>query len=136
MAPTAPTLYESINLDMLPSLAYRVLTMTREKAIHLGEVMPDANELASLCKALGHPARIEILKHLLKEDRCICSRVVEILPLAQSTVSQHLKILKQSGLILGEVEGPRTCYCVDKNKLALIGEAMAAMLLAKGENHD
>src|SRR5210317_1262864 len=84
----------------------------------------DTDELATLCKALGHPARINILKHLLKEDRCICGRIVAILPLAQSTVSQHLKILKESGLVVGEVEGPKTCYCVDKEKLKTRLEAM------------
>lgn len=72
-------------------------------------------ELAGLCKALAHPSRIAILRHLLAEDRCICGRIVEILPFAQSTVSQHLKILKESGLVQGEVEGPRTCYCINKN---------------------
>jgi ArsR family transcriptional regulator, arsenate/arsenite/antimonite-responsive transcriptional repressor len=84
-------------------------------------------ELASLCKALAHPARIKILRHLLKEDRCICSHIVKVLPLAQSTVSQHLKILKQAGLVQGKVEGPATCYCVDKKRLALVGEAMSAL---------
>ena len=88
--------------------------------------MFDADELARLCKALAHPARLTILKHLLEEDRCICGRIVEVLPLAQSTVSQHLKILKEAGLILGEVEGLRTCYCVDKEKLAAVSTAMAA----------
>lgn len=88
----------------------------------------DQDELARLCKALAHPARLTILQHLLEEDRCICGRIVEVLPLAQSTVSQHLKILKESGLILGEVEGLRTCYCVDREKLAAMSNAMAALL--------
>ena len=89
--------------------------------------LTQTNELAGLCKALGHPARIAILRHLLEEDRCICGRIVEVLPLAQSTVSQHLKILKQSGLVQGEVEGPRTCYCVDKKKLNRLFEAMTTL---------
>lgn len=84
-------------------------------------------ELAALCKALGHPARIAILKHLLEENRCICGRIVEVLPLAQSTVSQHLKILRESGLVQGEVEGPKTCYCVNKEKLSCLFETMAAL---------
>jgi len=54
---------------------------------------------------------------LKKTDRCICGKIVEILPLAQSTVSQHLKILKQAGLVIGEIEGPHTCYCLDQKKL-------------------
>ena len=70
-------------------------------------------QFAAICKALGHPARIQIVEFLKKENRCICGKIVEILPLAQSTVSQHLKILKQSGLVHGEIEGPRTCYCLD-----------------------
>lgn len=93
----------------------------------------DAAELARLCKALAHPARLTILKHLLEEDRCICGRIVEVLPLAQSTVSQHLKILKESGLILGEVEGVRTCYCVDKKRLAGVSNAMAALFNPNNE---
>jgi len=81
-----------------------------------------SQRLAELCKALAHPARIEILNRLLLEDRCICGDLVATLPLAQSTVSQHLKVLKESGLVQGEVEGPKTCYCVDK---AVLGELKA-----------
>ena len=80
--------------------------------------MTHDQSLAVLCKALGHPARVAILKHLLQVDRCICGEIVEILPLAQSTVSQHLKQLKEAGLIRGEIEGPRICYCADKDRLA------------------
>lgn len=69
-------------------------------------------ELAALCKALGHPARVKILRLLLRKNVCICGDIVEELPLAQSTVSQHLKVLKEAGLIRGEVDGPRVCYCV------------------------
>lgn len=68
---------------------------------------------ASICKALGHPARVKIVKYLKEVDQCICGKIVEILPLAQSTVSQHLKQLKESGLVKGELEGPCTCYCLD-----------------------
>lgn len=74
-------------------------------------------QLAEVFKALAHPARLAILRQLLREDRCICGRIVEVLPLAQSTVSQHLKILKEAGLIRGEVEGPSTCYCANRAKL-------------------
>jgi ArsR family transcriptional regulator, arsenate/arsenite/antimonite-responsive transcriptional repressor len=75
----------------------------------------DTETLARVSKALGHPARIKIIQHLLEMDSCICGRIVEILPLAQSTVSQHLKILRESGLIKGVVDGPRLCYCIDRN---------------------
>lgn len=82
-----------------------------------GEEPLDAEAFAAMCKALGHPARVRILEHLRQIDKCICGEIVEILPLAQSTVSQHLKMLKAAGLVCGEVEGPRTCYCVDKTML-------------------
>jgi DNA-binding transcriptional ArsR family regulator len=77
----------------------------------------DAELLAQICKALAHPARIKILNYLQTVNRCICGDIVEQLPLAQSTVSQHLKHLKAAGLIQGEIEGPRTCYCVDQSVL-------------------
>jgi len=96
-------------------------------AIEVTSQQDDTDELAALCKALGHPTRIKILKHLLEEDKCICGRIVEVLPLAQSTVSQHLKILKESGLVQGEVEGPKTCYCVDKDKLAQLFESISTL---------
>ena len=76
------------------------------------------HRLSTLCKALGHPARVAILRHLLQVDRCICGEIVSIIPLAQSTVSQHLKQLKDAGLIRGEIEGPRICYCADRERLA------------------
>ncbi|KPJ78721.1 MAG: hypothetical protein AMJ54_01975 [Deltaproteobacteria bacterium SG8_13] len=85
------------------------------------------SELAFACKALGHPVRIRILQFLKRADRCICGEIVETLPLAQSTVSQHLKILKQAGLIVGEIEGPRTCYCLDKKKLARLKKLVAGL---------
>ena len=87
----------------------------------------DAETFAAMCKALGHPARVRILEHLRQIDKCICGEIVEILPLAQSTVSQHLKILKAAGLVCGEVEGPRTCYCVDKTMLEKFKEAASTL---------
>lgn len=78
----------------------------------------DPETFARICKALGHPARVKIVAFLQKADRCICGEIVQILPLAQSTVSQHLKQLKDAGLIRGAVEGPRTCYCLDRDLLA------------------
>ena len=70
-------------------------------------------ELAALAKAMSHPARIAILKVLAKKNECICGELVETLPLAQSTVSQHLKELKNAGLIQGTLDGPRSCYCIN-----------------------
>ena len=74
-------------------------------------------ELAVLAKALGHPARVQIVRFLLSRDSCMCGDIVEHLPLAQSTVSQHLKMLKESGLIRGTIDGPRVCYCVEPTVL-------------------
>jgi ArsR family transcriptional regulator len=71
------------------------------------------NQIATLIKALGHPARVAILEHLLKVNACICSEIVEEVPLAQPTVSQHLKELKNAGLIKGTIEGNSICYCID-----------------------
>jgi ArsR family transcriptional regulator len=70
-------------------------------------------ELARLAKAMGHPARVAILKLLIARGECVCGAIVDELPLAQATVSQHLKVLKGAGLIQGEIDGPRVCYCVN-----------------------
>jgi DNA-binding transcriptional ArsR family regulator len=69
-------------------------------------------ETATLAKALGHPARIAILQFLAQRNTCVCGDIVDELPLSQSTVSQHLKELKNLGLIKGEIEGPSVCYCI------------------------
>lgn len=71
------------------------------------------NEIAILAKAIGHPARIAIIEYLLKTDSCICGDIVNELPLAQPTVSQHLKELKNAGLIIGNIEGTSICYCLN-----------------------
>ena len=82
-------------------------------------------QLAVLAKALGHPARVQIMRLLVRREACICGDIVEELPLAQSTVSQHLKVLKEAGLIRGDIDGPRVCYCVEPRTLrrlkALVG---------------
>jgi DNA-binding transcriptional ArsR family regulator len=70
-------------------------------------------DLAGFAKAMAHPARIAILKVLAQRNECLCGEIVDVLPLAQSTVSQHLKELKDAGLILGETDGPRSCYCIN-----------------------
>lgn len=75
------------------------------------------NTIASLAKALGHPARIAILEYLLKAETCICGDIVNELPLAQATVSQHLKELKNAGIIKGSIEGTSICYCIDEDVL-------------------
>lgn len=83
------------------------------------EIFTDAqNEIASLAKVLGHPARIAILQHLFKIDSCICGDLVLEIGLAQPTISQHLKELKSTGLIKGTIEGTRVCYCIDRERWA------------------
>ncbi|PZR29960.1 MAG: transcriptional regulator [Citrobacter freundii] len=71
------------------------------------------NKLAQMMKALGHPARIAIIQHLIKAQACICGELVDELGLAQATISQHLKELKNVGLIQGNIEGTSVCYCID-----------------------
>jgi DNA-binding transcriptional ArsR family regulator len=77
------------------------------------------NRIAAYAKALAHPARIAILKLLIEKQSCICGDIVDELPLSQSTVSQHLKELKQAGLIKGEIEGAKVCYCIDEKEWEL-----------------
>lgn len=84
-------------------------------------------ELARLARAVGHPARVAILRTLLRDGRCACGDIVSQLPLAQSTVSQHLKILKEAGLIVGEIEGPRICYCVDPRAVERLKALVSAL---------
>ncbi|MCW3080431.1 metalloregulator ArsR/SmtB family transcription factor [Segetibacter sp.] len=74
------------------------------------------NQLAKYAKALAHPARIAILSLLAKRQACVCGDIVDELPLSQSTVSQHLKELKEAGLIKGDIEGARVCYCIDEKE--------------------
>src|SRR5213596_1780725 len=74
------------------------------------------NRIARYAKALSHPARIAILKLLIKKQVCICGDLVDELPLSQSTVSQHLKELKDAGIIKGDIEGAKVCYCIDEKE--------------------
>lgn len=83
----------------------------------------DLAELAAFAKALSHPARLAILQTLAQRGTCICGEVVEVLPLAQATVSRHLKVLTEAGLIRGETDGPRSCYCLDADAFARLTDA-------------
>jgi ArsR family transcriptional regulator len=85
-------------------------------------------ELATLAKALGHPARVAILRLLGGREGCFCGEIVEHLPLAQATVSQHLKLLKDAGLVRGEIDGPRVCYCANRPMLEHARELMAVLM--------
>ena len=93
----------------------------------------EQNELASLLKAIAHPARIAIVEYLLKIDTCICGDIVNELPLAQPTVSQHLKELKNAGIIKGTIEGTAICYCINQVTLKKI-EAYFAVVNTKLKN--
>ena len=78
------------------------------------------NQIAAIAKALGHPARIAIIEYLMKVNECICGDIVNELPLAQPTVSQHLKELKNAGIIKGNIEGNSICYCIDEKTIEIL----------------
>ena len=104
-------------------------------AIHKrAEFTADEQRLAAIAKALGHPARVAIVRLLAQRQACVCGELVLELPLSQSTVSQHLKELKAAGLVQGEVDGPRVCYCLDAAGWAvarrLLGDLLVEMPVA------
>lgn len=78
------------------------------------------NQIATIAKALGHPARIAIIEYLMKVNECICGDIVNELPLAQPTVSQHLKELKNAGIIKGNIDGNSICYCIDEKTIDIL----------------
>lgn len=84
-----------------------------------------AEALARLAWAVAHPARVRIVRLLAGRESCVCGEIVDEMPLAQSTVSQHLKILKESGLVQGEVDGPKVCYCLNAEKLQALKALVA-----------
>lgn len=90
--------------------------------------------MAEFAKALAHPARIAILEILAESDMCICGDITEQLPLAQSTVSQHLKALKSAGIITGSIDGVRTCYCLDNDSIDELRSMMGSLLNKLGES--
>lgn len=94
------------------------------------------NHLASIAKALSHPARIAILEVLIRRQSCVCGDIVDELPLAQATVSQHLKELKAVGLIKGEIEGKRVCYCIDLENWELIEQELSVFFGLKTNLRD
>ena len=84
--------------------------------------------VAVLAKALGHPARVRIMRLLLGQEACYCGQLVDELALAQATVSQHLKVLRDAGLVVGEIEGLRTCYCGSRERLGELHELVGGIL--------
>lgn len=88
----------------------------------------EQNKLAAIAKVLGHPARIAILQHLFKIQSCICGDLVEVIGLAQPTISQHLKELKNIGIIKGNIEGTSVCYCIDQENWKEIQSSLTEFL--------
>ena len=89
---------------------------------------PEKQKLAKMLKALGNPVRFQIVEFLAANPVCVTNDIVKNTPLAQSTVSQHLKVLREAGLIQGEIEGPATCYCLDPGGLAWLKEQIGNWL--------
>lgn len=96
------------------------MTVTTETTIE--------QEVALLAKALGHPARVRIMRLLLSRDACYCGQLIDELELAQATVSQHLKVLRDAGFIVGEIEGLRTCYWASRDRLGQLHELLGRVL--------
>lgn len=86
--------------------------------VKLYDLTDEDLRLTQMMKALAHPARMQIVRYLSDNPQCITGDIVDVLPLAQATVSQHLKVLRESGLITGTIEGPATCYCLDEGNVA------------------
>lgn len=86
------------------------------------------NQIATIAKALGHPARVAIIEYLMKVDDCICGDIVNELPLAQPTVSQHLKELKNAGLIKGNIDGNAICYCIDEKTFNILRKYFSTVI--------
>lgn len=97
-------------------LQYRIMGISKSDFFS-----EDQNRTAAVLKALGHPARIAIIEHLLSVNSCICGDLVDSLPLAQATISQHLKELKTAGIITGSIEGNSICYCINHEKINELG---------------
>lgn len=94
--------------------------MTLSWTVKPADKVVDDAAVANLFRALAHPARLHIIRLLIEREACVCGDLVDELPLAQSTVSQHLKVLREAGFIRGEIDGPRRCYEVDREAIAQI----------------
>lgn len=105
----------------------RAVTFGTVRSAKTESARPADIELATLAKALGHPARVAILRILTDRGECVCGSIVDRLPLAQATVSQHLKVLKDAGLIHGEIDPPRVCYCVNPEKIERLKELISKL---------
>jgi ArsR family transcriptional regulator len=96
--------------------------------VMIADFAPEEARLADRLKALAHPARLRIIDVLAARGSCVCGEIVEVLPLAQATVSQHLKVLKDAGFLKGTIDGPRSCYCLDLETLTRFRQALDARL--------
>jgi ArsR family transcriptional regulator len=102
-----------------------LLIVYRRCTIHIMNTeqnISDFEALALTCKALAHPARLAILQTLAQRGSCICGEIVDVMPLSQATVSQHLKVLKEAGLISGEIVGQKSCYCINTKAVGALRE--------------
>lgn len=111
-------------------MAKKATTETKKRCESSRVTLPGdetAEELAKLAWAVAHPARVRVLRLLIGRKTCVCGEIVVEMSLAQSTVSQHLKILKDSGLVQGEVDGPRVCYCINRDKLKRLKHLIASL---------
>lgn len=109
-------------------MAKKTATSTKRDCDSSSVKLPNdetAESLSKLAWAVAHPARVRIVRLLIGRTSCVCGEIVDEITLAQSTVSQHLKILKESGLIQGEVDGPRVCYCINRDKLRELKKMIA-----------
>ena len=101
------------------------MTGEREKSLRISS---DEARMARMLKALGNPIRFQIVKTLADRRTCITKEIVDTTPLAQSTISQHLRVLREAGLIQGEIEGPATCYCLDVEGIRWLKERIESWL--------
>lgn len=96
----------------------------------------DERDMARLARALGHPARIRIVRLLIERGECLCGQIVLNLPLAQATVSQHLRVLKEAGIVRGEVDGPRVCYCINPDTMHRLKALVDRLITPKETDHE
>lgn len=108
-------------------MATRCMSAQPEESVVPPTPSEEREQLALLCKALAHPTRIQIVQFLAGVETCFCGDIVKQLPLAQSTVSQHLKMLKEAGIVQGEIDGPRTCYWLSRERLAQFKSLIAQL---------
>lgn len=110
------------------SLYRKNTIMETKQAAKVYDLTADEERLMHMMKALGNPARMQIVRYLSENPQCITGDIVDALPLAQATVSQHLKVLRDAGVICGTIEGPATCYCLDCENMAWFKEQVNTLL--------